>query len=225
MGWAPPAQRHGPNTTAVLHVWWLLQHTKRDPHATQTTVCHQFLLKSRQPTHHLHRPFRTPKWALQVKVLPRWVSKDSAFPDHPSVNSNNLCTDLQHTTHIINPILWNVPLYCQYIQWKPAKTVQSQMTYGRYSGQHTGWHLLCSICCWCTMDTRWRPPLASPVQVKSWNWECLKCNAFILHNVRMSKTKACINRLAKERRQNYFCSMKEKTSDRRKCFSVVLTVN
>lgn len=73
---------------------------KRDPDATQTTVCHQFLLKSRQPTHRLHRPFRTPKWALQVKVLPLWVSKDSAFPDHPSVNSNKLCKDTLHTLYI-----------------------------------------------------------------------------------------------------------------------------
>lgn len=73
---------------------------KRDPDTTQTTICHKFLLKARQPTHHLHRPFRTPKWALLVKVLPLWVSKNSAFPDHPSVNSNKFFKDLSHTTHI-----------------------------------------------------------------------------------------------------------------------------
>lgn len=43
---------------------------KRDPDATRTTARHRFLLKSRQPTHHLPGPFRTPKRALLAKAPP-----------------------------------------------------------------------------------------------------------------------------------------------------------
>lgn len=62
--------------------------TKWDSGAIKTNVCHKCLLKSGQRTHHLHWPFHTLKWELLATVPPLWVSKNSAFPDHPSVNNS-----------------------------------------------------------------------------------------------------------------------------------------
>lgn len=62
--------------------------TKWDSGTIKINACHNFMLKSGQRTHHRHWPFHTLKWELLATALPRWVSKDLAFPDHPSVNNS-----------------------------------------------------------------------------------------------------------------------------------------
>lgn len=136
--------------------------------AIKTDVRHRFLLKSGQRTHRRHWPFHTLKWELLATCLPRWVSKNSAFPDHPSANYT-LIRNSFTTWRTLFSILSNAPLSCQCMRRKPARTARSRMTFERWRERHRVAHLPCSICCWWTRGTSSPTPLSWLLRVRSYS--------------------------------------------------------